>query len=543
MAEGCPRVVCMRSGLRVVLVVVVVLVGLAFPGSALGFGPLSGFGVFGEGAAGQIEEPRGIAVAADGTSYVADYGNFRVDVFAPDGAFIRAFGKGVNPGGGDVCTAASGCQEGLDEESAGAINGPWGVAIGPEGNVFVADEENNRIDVFSPEGAFLRAFGKGVNPGGSDVCTTVCQAGEGLAGAGDMSAPKGIAFDSTGALYVTDYGRHRIDVFSPAGAFIRAFGKGVNAAGGDPDVCTTACKSGVAGGGAGEMRLILDVAVGPGNQIVVANSANNRIDVFSSGGAFIRGFGKEVKLGGGGNVCTAATGCQEVPGGVGAGALSNPSGVLAGAGGNIYVSEFPNDRVSEFTVDGTFIRAFGAGVIDGAAAFQICTSVTGCQKGLEATIPGATPDPFGLAVDCRGALYVTEEAGGFARVERFGESGTALPPCTAAVPITAVALAAPSNKFKFGKLKLNRRKGTATLFVQVPGPGKLVLKGKGIQKVSRGAKKARKVKLPVKLVGKAKRTLLETGKAKVRAKVTFTPTGGTPRTKAKPLTLKKEATA
>lgn len=531
----------MRSGLRAVLVVVAILVGLVFPASALGFGPISSFGVFG-GGVGQIEEPRGIAIAADGTSYVADYGNFRVDVFAPDGAFVRAFGKGVNPGGGDVCTAVSGCQEGLDEESAGAINGPWGVAIGPEGNVFVADEENNRVDVFSLDGAFLRAFGKGVNPGGGDVCTTVCQAGEGLAGAGDMSAPKGIAFDSTGALYVTDYGRHRIDVFSPAGAFIRAFGKGVNAGAGDPDVCATACKSGVAGGAAGEMRLILDVAVGPGNQIVVANSAPNRIDVFSSGGTFIRGFGTGVNPGGG-NVCTTATGCQEVPNGTGAGALSNPSGVQTSAAGNIYVADFPNDRVSEFSVDGTFIRAFGAGVIDGAAAFQICTSTTGCQKGLEATIPGATPDPYGLAIDCRGVLYVTEEAGGFARIERFGESGTALPPCTAAVPITAVALAAPSNKFKFGKLKLNRKKGTATLFVQVPGAGKLLLEGKGIHKVKRDAKKAGKVKLAVKLVGKAKRTLLKTGKAKVRAKVTFTPTGGTPRTKAKPLTLKKEATA
>ncbi len=532
----------MRSGLRAVLVVVVILIGLAFPGSAFGFGPISGVGVFGEGAGG-IDGPRGVAVAADGTSYVVDSRNFRIDVFSPDGAFVRAFGKDVSPSGSDVCTSATGCQIGLDEESAGAMDDPHGVAIGPEGNIFVGDRSNNRIDVFSPDGAFLRAFGKNVNPGGGDVCTAVCQNGDGLAVAGDMSEPRGIAADSSGAIYVADYGNQRIDVFSTGGAFIRAFGKGVNAGAGDPDVCTTACKSGVAGGAAGEMRLILDVAAGPGNQIVVANSANNRIDIFSSGGTFIRGFGNGVNPGGG-NVCTTATGCQEVPNGAGAGALSNPSGVLSSAAGNIYVSEFPNDRVSEFTVDGTFIRAFGAGVIDGAAAFQICTSATGCQKGLEATIPGATPDPFGLAFDCRGALHVAEEAGGFARVERFGEPGTALPPCTAAAQIAApVVTATPSNKFEFGKLKLNRKKGTATLFVQVPGAGKLLLEGKGIQKVKRNARKAGKVKLPVKLVGKAKRTLLKTGKAKVRAKVTFTPIGGTLRTKAKPLTLKRKATA
>jgi len=532
----------MRSGLRGVLIVAVALASMAFPGSALGFGPLSSVGVFGE-AAGGIQEPRGIAVAADGSTYVADSGNFRIDVFSPDGTFLRAFGKGVNPGGGDICTAASGCQQGLDEESAGAINPPQGVAIGPEGNIFVADQENNRIDVFSPGGAFLRAFGKKVNAGSGDpdVCTTACQKGESIGSAGTMGEPRGIAIDPSGTLFITNYDRQRIDVFTASGAFVRAFGKGVNAGPGDPDICTTACKEGVAGGKAGEMRLILDVAVLPGNQVAVANSANNRIDVFTAGGTFVRGFGKGVNAGPGDpNVCTTASGCQEVPPGAGAGALFNPSGVRADAGGNIYASEFPNDRVSEFTVGGTFVRAFGAGVVDGAAAFQICTSASGCQKGLEATIPGATPDPYGLAFDCRGALHVAEQASGFARAERFGEPGTASASCAEAALIAAPVTAPPSNKFKFGKLKLNRKKGTAALFVRVPGSGKLVLGGKGVRKVKRQARKAGKVKLPVKLVGKAKRKLLSTGKAKVLAKVTFTPNGGTPRTKSKPLTLKKQ---
>jgi len=515
------------------------LASMVFPGSALGFGPLSSVGVFGAGAAGEIERPRGVAVAADGASYVVDSGNFRVDVFAADGSFLRAFGKDVNPGGGDVCTASSGCQIGLDEDAAGAMDDPHGVAIGPEGNVFVADRTNNRIDVFSPGGAFLRAFGKEVNPGGGDVCTAVCQGGDGLAVAGDMSEPRGIAIDSSGALFVADYGNERIDVFSVDGAFIRAFGKSVNAGSGDPDVCTTACKAGVAGGAAGEMRLHLDVAVAPGDQIVVANSANNRIDVFSSGGAFIRAFGKEVNSGlGNPNVCTTASGCQEGAMGAGAGELFNPSGVRVGPAGTVYVAEF-NDRVSEFTLDGAFVRAFGAGVVDGAAAFQICTLASGCQKGLETTVSGATPDPFGLAFDCRGALYVTEDAGGFARVERFGEPGTALPPCTEAAPISSAAT--PSNRFTFGKLKLNRKKGTASLFVKVPGPGQLVLKGKGIRKVKRVAKKAGNVKLPVKPIGKVKRKLLKSGKAKVKAKVTFTPNGCVPRTLAKQLTLRKRA--
>jgi DNA-binding beta-propeller fold protein YncE len=431
------------------------------------------------------------------------------------------------------------------------MDDPWGLAIGPEGNVFVADRANNRIDVFSSDGAFIRAFGKGVSPAGGDVCTTECERGDGIAVAGDMSEPRGIAVDSSGALYVADYGNQRIDVFSPAGSFIRAFGKEVNPGGGD--VCTTACQSGQAGGDAGMMRLQLDVAVAPGDQIVVANSANNRIDVFSSTGSFIRGFGKGVNPGGG-NVCTTGTGCQEVPGGTGAGAMSNPSGVSADAEGNVYVSEFPNDRVSEFTLGGAFIRAFGAGVVDGAAAFQICTLTSGCQQGLEATIPGATPDPFGLAVDCRGALYVSEESAGFSRIERFGDVASP-PPCTRPQEAVKVTLRKVElvRRLKF-RIKLHPKSGTATVLVSVaPLGGQLYLHGKGIRPIGRKARRhaclkrrgpgmacsSLFVRMPVRPTHTTMETLNATGEAKVRMVLTYTPAGGDPATKRKTFTLRK----
>jgi DNA-binding beta-propeller fold protein YncE len=528
---------------------------LAFPAGASAFGPLSSFGVFGEGPAGGIEKPRGVAIAGDGSAYVVDSGNFRVDVFSPGGSFVRAFGKSVNPGGGDVCTAVTGCQKGLDAEGAGAMDDPQGLAIGPEGNVFVADQSNNRVDVFSPDGVFVRAFGKGVNPAGGDVCTTACERGDGVVAAGDMSEPTGIAIDSSGAVYVADYGNNRIDVFSVAGAFSRAFAKGVNTGPGNPDVCMSMCKSGVlVDGAAGEMRLILDVAIAPGDQIVVANSANNRIDVFSSDGTFIRGFGKEVKLGGGGNVCTTSTGCQEVPPGAGAGALNDPSGVTADAEGNVYVSEFPNDRVSEFTLGGAFIRAFGAGVVDGAATFQICSLTSTCQQGLEATVPGATPDPFGLTVDCRGALYVSEESGGFSRIERFGDVASP-PPCTKPQEAVKVTLRKVElvRRLKF-RIKLHPKRGTATVSVSVaPLGGQLYLHGKGIRPIGRKARRhgclkrrgpgmacsSFSMRMPVKPTHATMETLNATGEARVRMVLTYTPIGGDPATKRKAFTLRK----
>jgi hypothetical protein len=107
----------------------------------------------------------------------------------------------------------------------------------------------------------------------------------------------------------------------------------------------------------------------------------------------------------------------------------------------------------------------------------------------------------------------------------------------------------PSNAFSFGKVKLHRHSGTAILKIDVPGPGKLTLGGKGIRpgRAAPGTSAARvravseagTVTLTVHAKGKAKRKLDRTGKVKVKAKVTFTPTGGSARTDTKTVRLKK----
>jgi hypothetical protein len=108
----------------------------------------------------------------------------------------------------------------------------------------------------------------------------------------------------------------------------------------------------------------------------------------------------------------------------------------------------------------------------------------------------------------------------------------------------------PSNVFSFGKLTRNKQNGTATIAVDVPGPGKLTLGGKGVRPqrplTSRLAAPARAVtaagvvKLIIKAAGKAKKKLRRTGKAKVRIKVTFTPTGGSAALQSRTVKLKKE---
>ena len=94
----------------------------------------------------------------------------------------------------------------------------------------------------------------------------------------------------------------------------------------------------------------------------------------------------------------------------------------------------------------------------------------------------------------------------------------------------------PSNHFSFGKLKLNKKKGTARLLVKVPGAGSLALGGKGVKK----AKAAGNVSLLVESAAKAKKKSdYISGKVKLTLKVTFTPAGGAPNTESTKVTLKK----
>jgi hypothetical protein len=94
--------------------------------------------------------------------------------------------------------------------------------------------------------------------------------------------------------------------------------------------------------------------------------------------------------------------------------------------------------------------------------------------------------------------------------------------------------------FKFGKARLNRRKGSAQLTVNVGGPGQLAVSGKKIKKRGRAATAAGKVTISILPKGKAVSVLKKTGKAKVRFDLGFTPPGGLTATQSKSVILRLE---
>jgi hypothetical protein len=230
------------------------------------------------------------------------------------------------------------------------------------------------------------------------------------------------------------------------------------------------------------------------------------------------------------------------------------------------------ERTREFTVDTTppetTITSGPEGTIDSAdASFEFSadepSSTFQCQLDEEAPAACTSPqdyfeladgdhefrvaatDPLGnvevtpasrsftVAAGPTGPTGPTEPTGPTGPTEPTGPTGPTQPtgPTGPTGPVT------PSNAFTFGKLKLNKKNGTATLQVKVPGAGKLQLIGsKTVAANSKSAKKKSTVALKVRAKGGAATKLRKKGKVKLTIRVKFTPAGG--KAKVKPKTVK-----
>ncbi len=182
----------------------------------------------------QFQSPRGVAAAPDGSAYVADSRNNRILHLSPNGDLLQTWGAYAsidpnNPG------AAPG----------GTFNEPWGVAVGPDGSVYVADTWNHRIQKFTPDGQFITmwgTFGQAETPNA-------------------FWGPRGVAVDSNGHVYVSDTGNKRIVVFDENGNYITQIGS--------------------SGFDIGQFDEPVGVALDQQGNLYVADTWNQRVQVFA----------------------------------------------------------------------------------------------------------------------------------------------------------------------------------------------------------------------------------------------------------------------
>ena len=175
--------------------------------------------------------PQFVAVGQDGSIYITDFGNKRIQKFSSSGEYITHWG---NSG----------------EKLVSDIYNPSSIAVSAD-SVYVVDRNVNRVQKFSLDGEFVKSWGK-----------------KGTA-QGQFLYPSGIAV-SNDQLYVVDTGNQRIQVFSTEGQFISSFGS--------------------SGLGPGQFLNVAGIDSDDDGNIFVTDKGNHKIEKFTPDGELIKSF-------------------------------------------------------------------------------------------------------------------------------------------------------------------------------------------------------------------------------------------------------------
>jgi tripartite motif-containing protein 71 len=168
----------------------------------------------------ELLTPMGVALDGAGNLYVADTGNYRIQKLTTDGTFILKWGS--------------------QGTGSGQFVGPVDVEVGKDGNIYVVDNGAGlrRIQVFTPDGTFVREFNYSICDGNSDI--------------------HGIAFDANNNFFAA--GGSCLTKFDASGNVLYTFGS--------------------PGNGEGEFNSLYDVFVDQAGYIYTAESAGSRIQKF-----------------------------------------------------------------------------------------------------------------------------------------------------------------------------------------------------------------------------------------------------------------------
>ena len=150
----------------------------------------------GQGPAARFNHPVGIAVAADGTLYVADADNHTIRKITPAGTVTTIAGQAGLKGSTD------------GPASLARFNCPHGIAVDLNGTIYIADTFNRTVRQLTAAGQITTIAGTAGANGTTD----------GMGPTARFNHPSGVAIDATGSLYVTDNGNHTVRKITATGA-------------------------------------------------------------------------------------------------------------------------------------------------------------------------------------------------------------------------------------------------------------------------------------------------------------------------------------
>ena len=376
----------------------------------------------------QLNKPEGLALDSSGNIYIADSLNSVIRMVAPSGIITTFAGNGGEGYAGDYGPATS-----------ANMNLPSGIAVDQSGNLYITDSGNNVIRRVS--GGIITTFAGNNLPGfaGDEGPATSAQllnpndvavdsngnlyiadtgnsvirevtisngtintvAGEqslgsgysgdgGLATVAALYVPYGVAVDSSGNIYITEYGDSRVRKVTVSNGKISTIaGNGTYGFAGDGGAAASA-----------EFAELWGLCLDGSGDVYVADLWNYRIRKISSGGQIntVAGNGITNYSGDGG----AATKAQ----------LNEPQAVAVDASGNVYIADTDNNRIRHVSAKGVINTIAGTGAVGSSG-----DNGPGISAQLNA--------PAGVAVDAKGNVYVADT--GNSRVRVIAPNGIITP--------------------------------------------------------------------------------------------------------------------
>jgi sugar lactone lactonase YvrE len=297
--------------------------------------------------------PCGVAVDAQGNLFIADSSNNRIRKVDTNGIITTVAGDGTAAYGGDGGAATN-----------ASLNQPSGLALDSAGNLFIADFDNSVIRKVGTNGIITTVAG--TNNAG--------YFGDGgLATNAWLNAPRAVAVDAHGNLFIADDGNQRIRKVGTNGIITTVAGTNTYGYSGDGGPATNAILWNPSG-----------VAVDAAGNLLIADESNSRIRKVGTNGIIttVAGTNSAGYFGDGGAAIVAG--------------LNNPLGSTVDAHGNLFIADAFNFRIRKMGTNGIITTVAGNGSTDysgdGAAA---------SKAGLAA--------PSGVALDAHGNLFIADD--------------------------------------------------------------------------------------------------------------------------------------